>query len=785
MSMRDSALRTVAGAGARRRRLQSLILALVTLGSVAAALLAGQLLVGSNAPFDRGFARQNGAHLTVQIDSARADEQQVAATGRAPGVTAASGPYPVVLAQEVLPTSGFALPSDTGLMPMTVAGRASPGSLVDDVSLVSGHWAASPGEIVLSSSVLASAQPGGVLTFSSAPGRPRLTVVGIAQSVSRTADAWVVPGEVARLSPAGTAPSEEMLYRFTHAATTAQLTADQAAVTAALPAGTTLSAQSYLAVKAANAQSATEVIPPALAAYGILGVAMSVIILAGVVGSAVGSSTRRIGILKALGFTPGQVVRSYCMQSLIPCAIGIVLGTVIGTAAAVDVLKKSSEALGAGDQPLTVWVELAVPLGAAVLVGLTALLIALRAGRLRTVEALTGRTPKAERGRRAQRVLARTRLPRHISLGLGGPFARPARTLALTASIAFGVLAVTLAIGISSSLGQATSDLISGSAAGDVQVATDGTNPNPPRQQQSDRVAAAIAATPGTGSSYGTARLQLPVSVASGNTEVIVYQGDSLWGHYPVVSGHWFSENGQAVAPTQFLAATGTRLGDTVVLTYQGRRVPLTLVGEVFDTKQEGMIVMTDVRSFRSAIPMSLFQVEVKSGTDVNSYVRHLRSAIGAAGATAQATQGGTLSVVLILDALSALMTLMLVVVAGLGVLGAVVLDTRERVHDLGVYKAVGMTPRQTVGMVLTSVGWLGLIAGAVGLPAGLALHTQVMQLMGDAIGATMPPDVLSVYNPAELVLLVCSGIAIALLGALGPAGWAGRLPTATALRTE
>ncbi|MFC1437399.1 FtsX-like permease family protein [Streptacidiphilus sp. N1-10] len=785
MRIGNAALRTVAGAGARRRRLQSLILALVTLGSVAAALLAGQLLVGTSAPFDRGFARQNGAHLTVQIDRAKADAQQVAATGRAPGVTAASGPYPVVLAQDVLPGPGFALPSDVGLTPMTVAGRVSPGGPVDDVSLVSGRWAASPGEIVLSSSVLASARPGGVLTFAGAPGRPRLTVVGIAESVSRTADAWVVPSEVARLSPAGTASSEEMLYRFADTATTAQLTADQAMVTAALPGGATLSAQSYLTVRAADEQGATRVVPPALAAYGILGVAMSVIILAGVVGATVGSSTRRIGILKALGFTPGQVVRSYCLQSLIPCAVGIGLGTVIGTVAAVEALKKSGAALGAGDQPLTLWVELAVPLGAAVLVGLTALLVALRAGRLRTVEALTGRSPKAERGRRAQRVLARTRLPRHISLGLGGPFARPARSLALTASIAFGVLAVTLAIGISSSLDRASTDLSSGSGTSDVQVATNGSNPAPARQQQSDRVAAAIAATPGTGSSYGTASLHLPVSVASGNTDVIVYQGDSSQGHYPLVSGHWFSGSGQAVVPTQFLAATGTRLGGTVVLTYQGRRVPLTLVGEVFDTQQQGLTVMTDVRSLRSAIPMNFFQVEVETGTDVTSYVRHLGSATGAFGATVQVSRSGTLSVVLVLDTLSTLMTLVLVVVAGLGVLGAVVLDTRERVHDLGVYKAVGMTPRQTAAMVLTSVGWLGLIAGAIGVPSGLALHTQVMQLMGDAIGATMPSDVLSVYSSAELVLLACGGIVIAMLGALGPAGWAGRLPTATALRTE
>lgn len=64
-----------------------------------------------------------------------------------------------------------------------------------------------------------------------------------------------------------------------------------------------------------------------------------------------------------------------------------------------------------------------------------------------------------------------------------------------------------------------------------------------------------------------------------------------------------------------------------------------------------------------------------------------------------------------VLDSLTALLTLMLVCVAGLGVLGGVVLDTHERVHDLGIHKALGMTPRQTVTMVVSSVVPPGLAA--------------------------------------------------------------------------
>jgi putative ABC transport system permease protein len=113
------------------------------------------------------------------------------------------------------------------------------------------------------------------------------------------------------------------------------------------------------------------------------------------------------------------------------------------------------------------------------------------------------------------------------------------------------------------------------------------------------------------------------------------------------------------------------------------------------------------------------------------------------------------------------------------------VLDTRERVHELGVFKALGMAPRQTVVMVLTSVGALGLLAGLIGVPAGIALHDWVLPQMAEAAGTRFPPHILRVYSAGVLAPLALGGLVIALAGALLPAGWAARTSTARALRTE
>ena len=65
-----------------------------------------------------------------------------------------------------------------------------------------------------------------------------------------------------------------------------------------------------------------------------------------------------------------------------------------------------------------------------------------------------------------------------------------------------------------------------------------------------------------------------------------------------------------------------------------------------------------------------------------------------------------------LMEAIIGMLTLMLTVVAGLGVLNMIVMNTRERVHDLGVFKAIGMTPRQTIVMVVSRTADPGLVVG-------------------------------------------------------------------------
>ena len=101
------------------------------------------------------------------------------------------------------------------------------------------------------------------------------------------------------------------------------------------------------------------------------------------------------------------------------------------------------------------------------------------------------------------------------------------------------------------------------------------------------------------------------------------------------------------------------------------------------------------------------------------------------------------------------------------------------------MFKALGMTPRQTLTMVVCSVGITGLAAGIIAVPAGIVLHHSVLPAMAHAANSGLPTSVIAVFSLPEMIILALAGLVIAVAGALAPASWAARSGTAAALRTE
>lgn len=781
---------TVAWAAVRRRRLQSAVIATVVLLTSATTVLALGLLVASSAPFESAFARLHGAHTTASFDPSTTSTTDLAATGRRPGVTAAAGPFGAVEAQ-VVGAGGRRLP--VGL----VVGRSDAGGSVDRLHIDEGTWLTGTGQIVLSREFVRTGDTawkiGGTVTVDGSS----LTIVGIAESVTGSAGAWVWPDQL-------NAPTSlQMLYRFAAAATDDDIRSGLASATGALPAGALTGSTSYLAVKL-RANEALKPMVPFVVAFAVLGLVMSTLIVVNVVAGAVVAGYRSIGVQKTLGFSPVQVVAGYAAQVLAVGVPACVVGVAAGTALAVPILAMTADAYSvAGGTSVPVWVPALVLLLVPVLVLLSAVGPATRAGRLPAVQAITvGRAPRAGRGFRLRRALMRMRLPRPVGLGLAAPLARPSRAAVTVVAVLLGAATFVLAAGLATSLTRVAEGVNRTEAApvlvammGPGMAGGPGGGPGSGPKPGGDRtpadpaaVHAVIAAQPGTAHIAGLSEASIGLAGSTQPIGVRAYDADASWAGYPIIDGRWYRSPSEVVASSRMLRLTGVRVGDEITISAAAGQRRVTVVGEVMLNGGDPTLVMDAATLAGIAGPVTPRQYEVAltPGTDPHRYVAALSAALAGQSAdpivSADTQENEAITVML---TLIGILALLLGSVAALGVFNTVVLNTRERVHEIGVLKSVGMTPWQVRTMVVTSMVAVGLIGGALAVPLGWGVHRWIVPVMFDAAGFGYAPEFIAVYNPWELLALGATGVLLAVLGALIPAGWAARTRAATALRAE
>jgi putative ABC transport system permease protein len=789
-------VRTASG-GPFRHKVQSFVIGMVLLVSTASATLGLALLAASSGPFDHAFAAQRGADLTVTANSARATGAQLSASGHVPGVTALGGPYPeasVMLDYQGQPFGGF-----------TLAGRAAPGGSVDDLTLNAGHWADGPGQVVLqgnASDFQGGPLTGQTLTVTNLPGQPVLTVVGFANSITATADGWVTPAEATLLQPASAAAGQvagppgssrpahqaQLLYRFTSAGSFSQLRTDTAAITRALPAGT-ITDTAYWLTAQQEASGNGAVIEPFVIAFALIGLIMAVLIVGNVVSGAVIAQYQRIGVLKSIGMTPGQVLAVYLSRIGWPALGGCLIGVVAGNLLAIPVLAKSSAAYNVGGQQVPWWASIVAPGALLALTLLAALGPALRAGRLSAIAAIAeGRAPSGRGSYAAHRLAARLPLPRPVSLGLAAPFARPARAFVTLAAIAFGATAVIFAAGLDSSLHLAAA-AGNQSAAVPVQIGQyqPGAGPQQaPSAAQFATMMTVLRAQPGLAHAVTVYDTQASGAGTGQNVQVEAFGGDADWTSFQLITGRWYRAKGEVDVNTAFLTQSGLAVGDTATLKTGSAQVPVRIVGEVFHPSKDPHVYgsIQTLPGVASAANFGQVDVGLKPGVSTTAFVRSVDRALGTASPFGASPPGGGQFFVIAI-ALIGLLSLMVAIASALGVLNTVLMNTRDKVHDLGIFKSLGMRPGQLVSMVVCWIVVPALIAGAIAAPAAIALNTATLHAMGTAADTGIPPSFTQVFPVGRLALLSLAALGIAVLGALLPAAWAARARPATALRAE
>lgn len=411
---------------------------------------------------------------------------------------------------------------------------------------------------------------------------------------------------------------------------------------------------------------------------------------------------------------------------------------------------------------------------------------AMRARGVSAVRALSAGSPQwTGRSVRLQRWLSGTRLPRDISLGLGNPFARPARSALTMAAVVLGVATVTFAIGLTTSLAKfQDGDPGHHASATLVQLAPGFAPAGQSTPSLDDAgIEAALRATPGAKDVI--AEGGAPVSVVGEKDTAMpnFYRGDPSRLGYTLVRGRWYSGSGEIVVSSKFLHHNALTVGDVLTLQSSTTALHVKVVGETMTGgAHEFFGDWSLLKQLAPAATANQYAIVLQAGTDSSAF---LTTALAKVPGLYPDHQPTISSFNLIVLSFSVLLTLMLSLVAALGVFNTVVLNTREQRRDLGMLKSIGMTPRQVTTMVVTSMALLGAVGGLLGVPMGVLAHRLILPITGNAAGVDLPGSIGDVWSVPVLAGLVVAGVVIAALGAFLPARSAARLTIAVVLHNE
>lgn len=746
-----------AHADLRTHRGEALFIVLATTGIVASLLLAAALFGYATNPWQRVFTQSRGAHVWIHT-GASTDAGRLARLG---GVESVSGPYR---------TAAAAVASHGARASVELRGATGGPPATGRPLLTSGRWLdpGTPDGVVLEHGLARAlwAEPGDTLKL---PGTARtLTVLGIADSAEpgyspgeRAGLVWAPPSVVQR---ADGRPGQVVGLRLTDPDDTDY--AVQRAVTT-LGAGAVTQVSHWQQARA-EAQGGNRLLGQVLGLFGLGALVAAALAVYGAIDTRIRGHLRDISVLKAIGFTPGQVVRSFLVQHLAYALLGAAMATALIQTLGSRVPGRLGDAIG-------VWQGLpghtaalsGVPAAAVLFIGAMTGIAAWRAGRVPSVPVLRAAAAPGGRLSGVARGALGLRLPPALVLGWHKAFTRRPRSLSAIARLALPFLLIVVALsawttidrfhdepqelGFAAALTARADENLADSKARDLLAG----NRRVTAVHPGIEVAALVPGQTGTIAlrGLGTHRNPYPFTLAEGRPA----RGLD-----------------EAVAGQGLLDALDVHVGDWVRMTVGGRPQILHIVGRNIEPENGGRVISTSLDTLRENDPKlrpTLYQLQLRPGADP--------AAVGAELTKASRGHLDVHAVTNPADGLSPLRSVVIGLIAVLALIGLIELLTaiggtvREGERDLLALKAIGLSPRQITAVAVTATGCTALAAALTGTALGLPLAHWLIDAQGrsNGIGA----GIARAPSPALLMLFGAAAVLGAAALAAFPASRAAR----------
>jgi len=229
-------------------------------------------------------------------------------------------------------------------------------------------------------------------------------------------------------------------------------------------------------------------------------------------------------------------------------------------------------------------------------------------------------------------------------------------------------------------------------------------------------------------------------------------------------------------------------VGSTVELATDAGRRTFRVAGVYYNYASEEGLVALDRGTYErhwDDRAISGFSVYLSSGADLVAAADAVREALRGREVVVQSNRALRQTSLEVFDRtflITGVLRLLVTLVAVVGVLSALMSLQLERAHEVGVLRALGLTPREVWGLSVSQSGLMGAVSGLLAIPVGLSLAAIMIFVInkrsfGWSLEMTVAPGIL-----LQAFLLA---LAASLAAGLYPALRMSLTRPATALREE
>src|SRR6185437_3475098 len=730
-----------ARADLRARRGQALVTIAVVAGVVTALFLATMLLQGAVNPWQQLFDRTRGADVLVYFQNGtNTKELRYVA-----GIAEIGRPYQA--ASATLEQGAVRSPVELRAMTPQLPAMSAP-------LVVSGTWLRSsvPDGVVLEASFAQAVHVGvGMrIRVNGIDGirGPLMRVIGIADTADQgfypqwtPGLIWVQHGLLAQVEPNPSETQEIVGLRLHDSSTVATGQVVQTIWTLYNGTGEYSAVERYSTWQQVKDSMASNdrLLGLLLALFGIIALIAAPCAIANVTAGRVLVQRQDIAMLKALGFTPGQVVRMLLAEQTLLGEAGAGLGLIAARVMTLPQFVRPPDGTPVGLAPLSgAWMAL-IGVGTVLTVAIATVVPAWWAGRVSPVAAVQPSPPRGHLSLIARLSLL-FHLPAALVLGARDSLTRRLSAALTVFGLAIPMAMITIALTCWSTIDGFTSDPGRIGLAAPVTVSQGGLDSKQLQTliSQDGQVRAAYPGAQFVTRAMGTSSRPYP---------------------FRVVQGRMFHAPNEAVAGQGFLDLMHIGVGAWISKTIDGVPVILHIVGRTIEPDNNGDVVdfgLDALNNAGSASPQLVYYLVLKPGVAPAAARAHLLAASNDRLDVQVVTNpAGGLRVLQVVIAVS---VVILAVIALANLLTATVVGMRDHRHEVGVLAAMGLTPRQVMAtlvvntMILTAVGVAGgTVAGLVAAPRLINMQGATSGI-GSGIAVSLSPAAVAAILAAALI---------------------------------